>query len=86
MSHSTSSIPTASARFLRIALVCGRASESTMKTCDSTSDARLASSIASTTAVPSSSIDALAVVMPVRSEIMVWKLMTASRRPCEISG
>ena len=31
-------------------------------------------------------MEAFAVVMPVRSETMVWKLMSASRRPCEISG
>ena len=40
----------------------------------------------STTAVPSSSIDAFAVSRPVRSETIVWKLMSASSRPCEISG
>ena len=53
---------------------------------DSEPDARRASSMASTTAVPSSSIEAFAVVMPVSSDTIVWKLMSASRRPCEISG
>jgi hypothetical protein len=48
--------------------------------------ARRASIMPSTTAVPSSSIDAFAVCSPVRSVIIVWKLMSASRRPCEISG
>ena len=40
----------------------------------------------STTAVASSSIEAFAVASPVRSVTMVWKLMRASSRPCEISG
>ena len=40
----------------------------------------------STTAVDSSSIDAFAVSSPVRSVTIVWKLMSASSRPCEISG
>ncbi len=40
----------------------------------------------STTAVPSSSMEAPAVAMPVRSDTIVWKLMSASSRPCEISG
>ena len=35
---------------------------------------------------PSSSIDAFAVSRPVRSATIVWKLMSASSRPCEISG
>ena len=42
--------------------------------------------IASAAAVASSSIDALAIAMPVRSQTIVWKLTSASRRPCEISG
>ncbi len=51
-----------------------------------TFDARRARSMPSTTAVPSSSIDAPAVAIPVRSDTIVWKLMSASSRPCEISG
>jgi hypothetical protein len=43
-------------------------------------------SIASAAAVPSSSSDALAIGRPVRSAIIVWKLSSASRRPCEISA
>ncbi len=35
---------------------------------------------------PSSSSDALAISMPVRSAHMVWKLIRASMRPCEISA
>ena len=42
--------------------------------------------IASATAVPSSSSDALAVGRPVRSATMVWKLSSASSRPWRISG
>ena len=42
--------------------------------------------IASAAAVASSSIDALAISMPVRSVTIVWKLQSASSRPCEISG
>ena len=42
--------------------------------------------IASAAAVASSSIDALAIAIPVRSVTMVWKFTSASSRPCEISG
>ncbi len=49
-------------------------------------DDRRASVIASATAVPSSSIDAFAVVSPVRSVTMVWKFSSASSRPWLISG
>ncbi len=45
-----------------------------------------ASSMPSTTAVASSSMDAFAVASPDRSATIVWKLMSASSRPCEISG
>ena len=69
-----------------MARVCGNASASTRNTFEPEPDARRASSIPSTTAVDSSSIDELAVAMPVSSETMVWKLMSASSRPCEISG
>ena len=41
---------------------------------------------ASPAAVPSSSSEALAVVRPVRSATIVWKLISASSRPWEISG
>jgi hypothetical protein len=47
---------------------------------------RRASSMPSTTAVASSSMDAFAVARPESSATIVWKLMSASRRPCEISG
>jgi hypothetical protein len=70
----------------RRALVCGRASASTAKTGLFDFDARRARSMPSATAVDSSSIDAFAVERPVSSATIVWKLMSASRRPCEISG
>lgn len=79
-------MPSASARVASIALVCGSASASTANTVDDDFEARRESSIASTTAVDSSSIEAFAVVRPVSSATIVWKLMSASRRPCEISG
>src|SRR5580693_984425 len=47
---------------------------------------RSASAIASAAAVASSSSEALATSSPARSEIMVWKLMSASKRPWLISG
>ncbi len=85
-SSTTSSMPTASARLRSRARVCGKVSASTTNVAPAALEARRASSIPSTTAVPSSSIDALAVSSPVRSETIVWKLMSASRRPWEISG
>ena len=42
--------------------------------------------MASAAAVASSSIEALAMAMPVRSHTMVWKFSSASMRPCEISA
>ena len=42
--------------------------------------------IASAAAVPSSSIEALAISMPESSQTMVWKLSSASSRPWEISA
>ena len=47
---------------------------------------RRASVIASAAAVASSSIDAFAIAIPVRSQTIVWKLTSASSRPCEISA
>ena len=85
-SRSTSSIPSADARVARSALVCGSASASTTNVWDAALDPRRASSIPSATAEDSSSMDAFAVSRPVRSDTMVWKLISASRRPCEISG
>ena len=42
--------------------------------------------IASAAAVASSSSDAFAIGSAVRSSIIVWKLISASSRPCEISA
>ena len=42
--------------------------------------------IASAAAVASSSRDALAISLPERSETIVWKFRSASKRPCEISA
>ena len=42
--------------------------------------------IASAAAVPSSSREALETSSPVRSVIIVWKLSSASSRPCAISA
>ena len=42
--------------------------------------------IASAAAVASSSSEALAISMPVSSQIMVWKFSSASSRPCAISA
>ena len=44
------------------------------------------SATASATAVASSRSDALAMSRPVRSVTIVWKLSSASSRPCAISG
>ncbi len=84
-------MPIASARVRTRSMVCGRASASTtngplaLPPFDRGSPRRT-SVIASAAAVPSSSSEALAVGRPVRSPITVWKLSSASSRPCEISG
>jgi hypothetical protein len=70
--------------------VCGSTSSATKNAFDRVAAAplaeRSASVIASAAAVASSSIDAPAIDMPVRSHTIVWKLTSASRRPCEISA
>ena len=75
-----------SARALRHAIVCGWVSLSTKKVCLAWLPLLYAIIMASDAAVPSSSSDALAMSMPVRSVTIVWKLSSDSRRPCEISG
>ena len=67
-------------------MVCGWQSPATTKVSLLLLTLRRASVIASAAAVASSSIDALAMAMPVRSQTMVWKLTSASMRPCEISA
>ena len=66
--------------------VCGCTFFDTKNTLDFDFAERLASVIASAAAVASSSSEALAISMPVRSASMVWKLISASMRPCEISA
>ena len=68
------------------AMVCGKVSASTTKRFDFDREVRRISVIASAAAVASSSMEALAMSSPVRSETAVWKFSRASRRPCEISG
>ncbi len=83
---STSSMPVACARWRSSAFDWGSRSVSMTSADDADFEARRASSIASTTAVPSSSIDAFAMSRPARSATIVWKLMSASSLPWLISG
>jgi hypothetical protein len=80
------STPRGCARVSTTAMVCGWAPASTTKTLRLRSCASTHMFIASAAAVASSRREALASGKPVRSPIMVWKLMRASRRPCEISA
>ena len=81
------SMPSGSARVRSTSRVCGRQSASARKTLPAFGPAtRRASVIASAAALASSSREALATASPVRSATIVWKLSSASRRPCEISG
>ncbi len=79
-------MPIAAARVCTTAMVCGRALASSTNGPEALLLARRTRVIASAAAVPSSSRDAFAVGNPVRSPTMVWKLSSASSRPCEISG
>ena len=85
-SPTTTWMPRGSARVRTTSMVCGWHSASTKKVSPAFGLTRRSSVIASAAAVASSSIDALARSMPVRSLTMVWKLSSASSRPCEISG
>ena len=85
-SPTTTSMPSGSARAATTAMVCGWHSESTKKTLPVWRVERRSSVIASAAAVPSSSIEALVISMPVRSHTIVWKLSSASSRPWLISG
>ena len=68
--------------------VCGSTSSATKKRFDVALAPRLrsASVMASAAAVASSSIEAPAIAMPVRSQTMVWKFSSASSRPWDISA
>ena len=88
-SATCTSKPSASARPLTMAMVCGRQSASRTvlaPAADLFLLARRMRSTASATAVASSRRDALATGSAVRSWTMVWKFSSASRRPWEISG
>ncbi len=76
----------AAARVRTTSIVCGRTSSATKKRALVDLPMRRHSAIASAAAVASSSIDAFAIAMPVRSQTIVWKLTSASSRPCAISG
>ena len=76
----------------RTSIVCGKHVSAT-KNCARAAAAsirfactRCSIVIASAAAVASSSSDALATSIPVRSLTIVWKLRSASRRPCAISA
>ncbi len=85
-SASTTRIPNGSARVSITAWVCSWVSGSTTKTSPALPLARCSRAMASAAAVASSSIEALAISVPVRSVTIVWNVISASRRPCEISG
>ncbi len=79
-------MPSGSARVCTMAIVCGWQSASTTNTSPLPPSTRCSIAMASAAAVASSSSDALAISIPVRSHTIVWKLTSASSRPCEISG
>jgi hypothetical protein len=79
-------MPSGAARVWITSMVCGWVSPETRKLMPLALTLRLARVIASAAAVASSSIEPLAMSMPVRSHTMVWKLTMASMRPWEISA
>ena len=79
-------ISSGAARVCMTSMVWGWQSPATTNTLLLLLTLRLASVIASAADVASSSMEALAMAMPVRSQTMVWKLISASSRPCEISA
>jgi hypothetical protein len=78
--------PIGAARVRTTSSVCGSTSSATKSVVDLLLPTRIARVIASAAAVASSSIDEPAMAMPVSSHTMVWKLTSASIRPCEISA
>ena len=69
------------------AMVCGWHDSDTKKALASSRSANAANMcMASAAAVASSSSEAPATSIPHSSMVMVWKLSSASRRPCEISA
>ena len=83
----TISIPIASVRVRSTEIVCGWQLSETNTALALLRDWMLRHIVsASAAAVASSSSEALAISMPERSQTIVWKLSSASRRPCEISA
>ena len=86
-SATITSMPSGSARVATTSMVWGWVSASTMKRSSGALRlSRRSRVIASAAAVPSSSSEALAMPIAHRSVTMVWKLISASRRPWDISG
>ena len=79
-------IPSGSARAWTTAIVCGWQSSATKNPSRPGLASARHSVMASAAAVASSSSEALASGSPVRSATMVWKLRSASSRPCAISA
>ena len=79
-------MPKGLARVWMTSMVCGWQARETTKTLLLLLTVRIAKVMASAAAVASSSMEALAMAMPVRSVTRVWKLTNASMRPCEISA
>ena len=79
-------MPIGSARVRTTSIVCGWHAASTTNVVPPFGLTRASIAIASAAAVGSSSSDALARSIAVRSLTIVWKLSNASSRPCEISG
>ncbi len=82
----TTSNPSGAQRVRTTSAVCANTSSATKTRSLFVFAMRWHSVTASAAAVASSSIDAFAIAMPVRSVSIVWKLTSASSRPCEISG
>ncbi len=78
--------PSGCARVASTAAVCGCRSAHTATVSLLVRDAACAIATASAAAVASSSSEALAIGIPVRSLTMVWKLSSASSRPCASSA
>ncbi|MNN76644.1 hypothetical protein D3C81_1930440 [compost metagenome] len=85
-SPTTTSMASGAARVRSTSMVCGWQCEDTKNAGALFRARRLQKVIASAQAVASSSNEALAMSIPVRSLTSVWKFNSASRRPCEISG
>ena len=85
-SATTISIPSGSARHVRTSIVWGKHPDDTANTVRAPPCTRRSMVMASAAAVGSSSSDAFATGMPVRSATSVWNVRSASSRPCAISA